>query len=84
MDTDGQNVRRLTDNSAHDWRPAWSPDGTRIAFMSLRDGSQDLYVMDTTGEYSRVTNDTAEDFEPAWRPVAPVPNTTAPSIDSSA
>jgi Tol biopolymer transport system component len=33
IDVDGQNLLRLTDNSNWDLYPAWSPDGTRIAFL---------------------------------------------------
>ena len=32
MDADGSNQTRLTNNPADDWLPAWSPDGSRIAF----------------------------------------------------
>jgi TolB protein len=60
---------RLTDNPADDRDPAWSPDGTRIAFSSRRDGNWELYVLALrTGEITRVTYDLAYEGEPAWSP----------------
>jgi Tol biopolymer transport system component len=32
MDADGSNHTRLTNNAANDFGPAWSSDGTKIAF----------------------------------------------------
>ncbi len=40
MDEDGSNQVNLTNNPAEDFRPIWSADGTRIAFVSNRDGVQ--------------------------------------------
>jgi dipeptidyl aminopeptidase/acylaminoacyl peptidase len=51
MEADGTNVSRLTDNTADDLNPAWSPDGTRIAFVSDRDGNENVYVMDADGAH---------------------------------
>ena len=68
---DGSGVRRLTNNSADDWHPAWSPDGARIAFVSDRDGNDEIYVMNADGSgVRRLTNNSANDryWYPAWSP----------------
>jgi Tol biopolymer transport system component len=66
MDADGNNPRRLTDNSG-DLNPAWSPDGKRIAFASIRDGNYEIYVMDADGNNLRnLTNNPAFDHCPSW------------------
>ena len=63
-------MRRLTDDPAHDEGPIWSPDGTKIAFASERDGQEEVYVMDADGgNERRVTNDPARDESPDWQPV---------------
>ena len=51
MDADGGNQDRLTNNRASDVYPAWSPDRTKIAFVSNRDhGLFQIYVMDAHGK----------------------------------
>ncbi|HIC38673.1 MAG TPA: hypothetical protein EYO79_04285 [Candidatus Marinimicrobia bacterium] len=49
MDSDGNNIIRLTDDSAMDSNPQWSPTGGQIAFVSYRDGNAELYVMNSNG-----------------------------------
>ena len=62
-------IRRLTDDSASDQSPAWSPDGTRIAFHSYRDGDWDIFLMNADGSNQRrLTNHRASDTFPAWSP----------------
>jgi TolB protein len=49
--------------------PAWSPDGTQIAFHSRRAGNLEIYVMNTVNAMvSRLTNNDAKDMFPAWSP----------------
>ena len=45
MNADGSNLTNLTNNAAHDIHPSWSPDGTKIAFVTIRDGNYEIYVM---------------------------------------
>lgn len=68
MSSDGGNRTRLTDNG-NDLRPAWSPDGRYIVFMSTRGGGWDLYRFDTqTGVLRQLTDDPAQDGLPAVSP----------------
>ena len=51
MDADGGNQERLTHKSARDVDPTWSPDRTKIAYVSnLRGGGHQIYVMDASGK----------------------------------
>jgi Tol biopolymer transport system component/DNA-binding winged helix-turn-helix (wHTH) protein len=45
MDADGQNTRQLTDDPAGSFHAEWFPDGERIAFLRIRDGSAALQSM---------------------------------------
>lgn len=45
----GGKATRLTSDPAFDAAPVWSPDGTRIAFSSDREGSDDIYIMSSAG-----------------------------------
>jgi dipeptidyl aminopeptidase/acylaminoacyl peptidase len=41
--------RRLAPHARSDTRPRWSRDGKRLAFVSSRDGSSQVYVVDVAG-----------------------------------
>lgn len=60
---------RLTNNLASDTFGVWSPDGSKIAFVSNRDGKAEIYLMDADGNnVGRLTNNSADDSTPAWSP----------------
>lgn len=78
MEADGSGEGRLTDEQgdistaegvAFQTEPAWSPDGSRIAFASAREGSFDIYVMNADGTGAeRLTTSDAQDHNPSWSP----------------
>lgn len=73
LDLETGDTQRLTETGANDSSPAWSPDGTAIAFSSDRSNPEqheiEIYVMRATGEdVRRLTRNDVWDGEPAWRP----------------
>ncbi|MFP5320101.1 MAG: LpqB family beta-propeller domain-containing protein [Acidimicrobiia bacterium] len=70
MAADGGDKQLLTNRAlAFDGSPAWSPDGTRIAFESLLDGRRSIWVMQTDGQgLRRLTDGTGTDSAPSWSP----------------
>lgn len=59
----------LTSDTFRDGEPTFSPDGRRIAFVSDRGGSLDIWVMNADGgEPRRLTTDPANDVGPSWGP----------------
>ena len=75
-DADGSHQRRLTEEKGNPaspaglfWQiePAWSPDGSRIAFASKREGKQHIFVMNADGTgTARVTDEAFDDDHPTW------------------
>jgi tricorn protease len=65
-------TRNLTHSpGAHDKRPAWSPDGTKVAFISDASGEEEVYVVTQDGSSppEKITSGGhAFRYDPAWSP----------------
>ena len=59
----------LTAHQSNETSPDWSPDGSRIAFTSGRDGNAEIYTILRSGlGLQRLTDNPARDNGPAWSP----------------
>jgi Tol biopolymer transport system component len=61
---------QLTEHETNDISPVWSPVDNRIAFVTSRDGFQEIYSMNSqTSDLQRLTyTDSLNDFVPVWSP----------------
>ena len=57
VDSDGENVQRVTTDGSLALSPAWSPDGTKLAYTSFRSGRPFLYERDLRTGRDRVVSD---------------------------
>jgi len=66
-------VIRLTSNPSNDRWPTWSPDGSKLAYISNRDGRSSIWSMDTDGTNDKLVYATQSDNfrlsgRPFWSP----------------
>ncbi len=65
--SDGDGLRRLT--SAWDDDPAWSPDGTQIAFTRVRNAVGQIFAMRPDGsDVRKLTSGPFSNSHPSWSP----------------
>ncbi len=66
-DLNGNPINLTQDLSSY--YPRWSPNGGKFAFVSKRDGDEEIYIMDIqTGKIRRITHHPGGDSYPAWSP----------------
>jgi len=67
MKADGSGQRKLTQGGS---QPQWSPEGRKIAFVSQRDGNEDIWLMNADGSDQRnLTRDAGRrESQPVWSP----------------
>jgi TolB protein len=62
---DGSGLRQVT----RGYTPAWSPDGSRLAFVRESGRNADVYVADANGRnVRRLTKAVSNEFTPSWSP----------------
>lgn len=69
IDADGSNKIRLTKNKAIEVLPAFSPDGTKIAYACDITDDFEIWLMDADGSnQTQLTNNKGIDTKPCWSP----------------
>jgi len=68
---DGSDSKVLVPHKAFEESPRWSPDGKSIAWVSTRDGNQEIYTIQVEKglpSLKRLTSEIAFDNNPTWSP----------------
>jgi TolB protein len=66
IDADGSGEQRLTRGGS---QPRWSPDGRRIAYVSMREDNLDIWIMNADGSGQRnLTPGADRESQPLWSP----------------
>lgn len=69
VDFDGNNPVQITHDQSISLSPAWSPEGSRIAYVSYKDGSPKVYLLDLLkGSRQLLSGSSGLNISPAWRP----------------
>jgi TolB protein len=70
MDLRSRQRRQLTPGNAIDTSPSYSPDGRQITFETDRDGTQEIYVMNSDGSNPhRISGGDGRYATPVWSPL---------------
>ena len=70
MNTDGSNLKNLSQNKARDWNPKVYPDNKKIVFMSDRDDNWEIYIMNFDGSNQiNLSNNPRTDFSFSFLPL---------------
>src|SRR5438874_3338939 len=65
----GGEVRQLTNDEHSSASPRWSPDGEKLAFISARDGEDQIWTIDvSSGALKKITSLSTGAGDPVWSP----------------
>jgi Tol biopolymer transport system component len=68
MDLADGNVTRLSDQYSYDRQPAWSPDGSQLAFVTTQKGPVQIWTMNADGSNQTLFSRSADaiNLHPVW------------------
>src|SRR4029078_5073191 len=66
----GGEATRITSGQGYDMQPSFSPDGTKLVFISDRNGSENVWVSNADGTHARAITTTEREnyMSPTWAP----------------
>jgi Tol biopolymer transport system component len=69
VDTSGNNLTQLTNNSVHDRYPSWSPDGQYLVYQINEGDDAELAIMEVaTRQVIQLTGTPCHNWGPVWSP----------------
>ncbi len=69
VNSDGTLSRRVTNSKSIDISPTFSPDGSKMAFVSSRNGLPQIFIQDiASGQVKRLTFSGRYNTQPSWSP----------------
>ena len=69
IDSDGSNMRQMTFCEKGDFSPRWSPDGSKLMFVSTRNEGSQIWLLPTDmGEPQQLTHFSVGISDPVWSP----------------
>ncbi len=67
MNADGSGAVPITNDGTNTF-PSWSPDGTKIAFVSTRTGTYQIFTMNADGTNEKQLTSVGGNIYPSWSP----------------
>lgn len=68
MDANGTNESQLISSTLTHYQPVWSPDGNRIAFVTVDNSASDIYTINPDGTNLTQVTSSGDDSQPSWSP----------------
>ena len=69
IDSNGENIRNITNNEAYDGTPSWCPDGSQLVITTERNGNPEVYTISADGaEVNQITDGGGFNVIPDWSP----------------
>lgn len=69
VNSDGSELRKITNSPSYETTPSWSPDGNKIAFYFGSGNKAEIHVIDIDGfSKKNITNGIGADSYPIWSP----------------